>query len=173
MVVYAERLQDCISRLANRGESVDVSLWFQWFTFDVMGDFAFGASFNMLQDGKLHYVIMMLRRAMSLLGPLSPVPWLVQVGIQRLYWLPVFGAWHSMRDWSNQRMSERVQVCFPARRESEYLAYPSQNGSNRSDVFQWLLEASEDKSTYEMDLHWLQGDASAIIVAGGYVFALT
>ncbi|KAL9624745.1 MAG: hypothetical protein Q9160_001099 [Pyrenula sp. 1 TL-2023] len=104
----------------------------------------------MLQDEKGHYVIVMLRRAMSLLGPFSAVPWLAQIGIHRFSWLPVFGVWHSMLQWSNERMRERMK-----------------NGSDRSDVFQWLLESSEDKSTHELDLDWLQGDASAIIVAGG------
>ncbi|KAG7009753.1 hypothetical protein G7Y79_00001g000250 [Physcia stellaris] len=77
---YATYLEEHIAKSAKQGHSVDVTAWFYWFSFDVMGDFAFAKSFDMLRDEKWHHVVLLLRRAMSLLGPLSPVPWLAQIG---------------------------------------------------------------------------------------------
>ena len=35
---------------------MDVSKWFNYYSFDVMGDLSFGKSFNMLVDGKDSYI---------------------------------------------------------------------------------------------------------------------
>lgn len=77
-----------------------------------MGEFAFGKSFNMLEDEKWHFAVIMLRRAMRLLGPLSPVPWLAQIGIMNFPWLWVIRDWLSMLDWCRDRMRERMQVRY-------------------------------------------------------------
>ena len=82
-----------------------------------MGEFAFARSFNILQHEKWHHAILMLRRAMSLLGPLSPVPWLAQIGFSLIpnYW--VVKDWNSMMRWCKTRMDERIKVSQPAYNE--------------------------------------------------------
>ena len=79
-----------------------------------MGEFAFARSFTILQHEKWHHAILMLRRAMSLLGPLSPVPWLAQIGFSLIpnYW--VVKDWNSMMRWCKTRMDERIRVSQPA-----------------------------------------------------------
>lgn len=37
---------------ARSGQEVDASLWFNFYSFDVMGDLAFGSSFDVLASGK-------------------------------------------------------------------------------------------------------------------------
>jgi len=37
---------------ARAGQEVDISLWLNFYSFDVMGDLAFGSSFDMLTSGK-------------------------------------------------------------------------------------------------------------------------
>lgn len=34
-------------------EGIDMTQWYNWFAFDVVGDLAFGESFNCLKDGKI------------------------------------------------------------------------------------------------------------------------
>lgn len=75
-----------------------------------MGDFAFARSFDMLRDEQWHHVVIMLRRAMSLLGPLSPVPWLAQIGFNFLPGLWVVKDWNSMISWCRTRMTDRINV---------------------------------------------------------------
>lgn len=91
------------------GEIVDVSTWFYFLSFDVMGDFAFAKSFKMLESKEWHYAVLMLRRALNLLGPLSSVPWLVQLAFS-FPMIPVVRDWNKMIFWCAERMGERINV---------------------------------------------------------------
>ncbi len=110
MMEYGHLLERGISDLAQRNRPVDVTAWFYWFTFDVMGEFAFAKSFGMLQSERWHMAVVLLRKAMRLLGPLSPVPWLAQIGFKLLPWFGVIADWFTMLAWCRQRMEERIQV---------------------------------------------------------------
>ena len=110
VIEYAKQLDEQIAKFSTAGLDVNVSLWFYYFTFDVMGEFAFGKSFGMLRDKKWHRAVLLLRRAMRLLGPLSPVPWLAQIGFYILPWFWVIRDWHAMLDWCRDQMSERIEV---------------------------------------------------------------
>ena len=107
---YAEKLESSIAELAANDQTVNVSSWFYWFTFDVMGEFAFARSFGMLQNEKWHIAVVMLRKAMRLLGPMSPVPWLAQIGFNVVPWLWVVRDWLAMLAWCRARMSERLEA---------------------------------------------------------------
>jgi tryprostatin B 6-hydroxylase len=107
---FAIHMDAHIEKCAKENEVVDIADWVYWYSFDVMGEFAFARSFDMLRDQKWHHAIVLLRRAMSLLGPLSPVPWLAQIG----FWLiPNFWRvkdWNTMMRWCRTRMEERIGV---------------------------------------------------------------
>lgn len=104
---YGEVLERHIA--ATTGEPVNVSEWFYFLTFDVMGDFAFARSFKMLEDEKWHYAVLMLRRALTLLGPFSSVPWLIQLALSFPI-IPIVRDWHTMIKWCSDRMTERIEV---------------------------------------------------------------
>ena len=111
VVEYGKRLESRIAELSAKSQAINVSLWFYWFTFDVMGIFAFARSFDMLQKEEWHVSVVMLRKATRLLGPLSPVPWLAQIGFNISPWLWVVRDWLAMLAWCRDRMSERLKVC--------------------------------------------------------------
>lgn len=100
---YAEVLAMSISELSEQGLPVNLTDWFYWFTFDPMGEFAFVRSFNMLQDEKWHPAVWLLRRAMSLLGPFSPVPYLAQMAFYITPYMIIVRDWLSMMQWCKQR----------------------------------------------------------------------
>ena len=104
---YGQQLERHIA--ATVGQPINMSQWFYFFTFDVMGDFAFAKSFNMLQDEKWHYAVLMLRRALTLLGPLSPVPWLIQLAFS-IPIIPVVRDWWTMITFCADCMTERIKV---------------------------------------------------------------
>lgn len=99
MMHYGDALERGIADLAQENRPVNVSAWFYWFTFDVMGEFAFARSFGMLESERWHTAVVMLRKAMRLLGPLSPVPWLAQIGFNILPWFWVVRDWFAMLAW--------------------------------------------------------------------------
>ena len=52
----AEYTNQLLARIeATKGSPINMSDWFNFYSFDVMGDLAFGKSFNMLRDGVKHY----------------------------------------------------------------------------------------------------------------------
>ncbi|KAI0014481.1 cytochrome P450 [Xylariaceae sp. FL0662B] len=156
VVEYAETLAARIEELAHEAAPVNVSDWFYWFTFDVMGEFAFARSFGMLQDEKWHFAVQLLRKAMSLLGPFSPVPWIAQIAFYITPWMFIVRDWLSMMQWCRDRMGERIQ------RKVE-----------KPDVSHWLIDASLKKGSLEADRDWLNGDAVTIIIAGSDTIAPT
>jgi tryprostatin B 6-hydroxylase len=112
MAEHAQKLEKLIRNSAEAEKPVSFSSLAYWFSFDVMGMFALSESFDMIHDEQWHYAVTNLRRAMSILGPLSPVPWLAQIGFRFLkgYW--VVKDWHSMTGWCRERMQRRIQVCI-------------------------------------------------------------
>lgn len=107
---YAEILIQRIEQLAQQSKPVNGSDWSYWFTFDVMGEFAFARSFGMLQNENWHFAVRLLRRAMSLLGPFSPVPWLAQIAFYITPWMYIVRDWLSMMERYKKRMGERIEV---------------------------------------------------------------
>ena len=57
------------------GSTLNASLWFNFYSFDVMGDVAFGKSFEMLEKGKEHFTVKLLHEGMKAFGIFSSVPW--------------------------------------------------------------------------------------------------
>ena len=75
-----------------------------------MGDFIFNKSFNMLQEKKWHHIIVLLQRALALLGPFASTPWLLQIGLKLLPRVNIIGDWFTMTSWCEEQMKERILV---------------------------------------------------------------
>lgn len=110
VVEYAEMLAARIEDLAQKGSPVVVTEWFYWLTFDIMGEFAFARSFDMLREEKWHFAPLLLRKAMSLLGPFSAVPWLAQIAFHITPWMYAVRDWFIMVQWCREQMGERIKV---------------------------------------------------------------
>ena len=133
------------------GKPIDASAWFNYYSFDVMGDFAFGKSFNMLQTGSYHYAITWLDSSMTLLGRFTPIAWAVPVGAIA----PIIGAtFRRFIRFCNAQLDERRVA-----------------GSKVPDITSWLLKAAPDVNDLEAT-KWLHGDSRLIIVAGSDTVAI-
>ncbi|KAJ8129220.1 hypothetical protein O1611_g4409 [Lasiodiplodia mahajangana] len=160
---YADLLTARIEGLVRQGGLVDghehatvnVTEWFSWFAFDVMGEFAFAKSFGMLHDGKWHLKIRLLIDAMSMLGPVSPVLWLSRLMFGMRPRTSLVKDWFSMLQWCKDCMDERLQE------KVEHL-----------DVSHWLIIGAFHKGLQTSDREWLNGDAVTIVVAGSGTVAV-
>ena len=133
------------------GKPIDAAAWFNYYSFDVMGDFAFGKSFNMLQTGSYHYAITWLDSSMTLLGLFTPIAWAIPVGAIA----PIIGAtFRRFIRFCNAQLDERRV-----------------KGSKVPDITSWLLKAAPDVNDVEAT-KWLHGDARLIIVAGSDTVAI-
>ncbi|PHH64775.1 hypothetical protein CDD81_4037 [Ophiocordyceps australis] len=156
MVEHATKLESLISEAARETKPVHFGSLAYWFSFDVMGMFALAKSFNMLHDEQWHYAIVNLRRAMAILGPLSAVPWLAQIGFKFLkgYW--VVKDWHSMTGWCRERMQERIKM--------------DEEGTS---IASYLIADAKSRDAVAEEHHLLTGEAIVAIVAGSDTVAPT
>lgn len=104
-IKYASQLEQHLT--ATSGQPVLVNDWFYWFSFDVMGDLTMARSFNMLNDKTWHHVILMMRRFLALLGPITPVPWLARIAFNIPGATP---GWGEFVRWCKIRVGERIEV---------------------------------------------------------------
>jgi cytochrome P450 family 628 len=102
---YADLLISQID--ARLGQPMNMTDWFNFYSFDVMGDLAFGKSFNMLRDGVKHYFMKTLHADMVNVGILSHLPWLFPI----FKAIPVLNA-ENKRFWEfvTGLVEERIQV---------------------------------------------------------------
>ncbi|KAL8670626.1 MAG: hypothetical protein Q9168_004837 [Polycauliona sp. 1 TL-2023] len=150
---YAHQLENIISNKI--GEPVNVNRLCYWFSFDVMGQFAFSRSFGMLETQAWHHVIQILRAGLRMVGPLTPVPWLVRIGFD----LPVMSVirdFQKMEAWCAAQMDERIE-----------------SHGDQSDVSSYLINWSLQHNRISQDKPILYGDAIAIIIAGSDTTAMT
>ncbi len=127
---------------------------FYWLGFDIMGDFVFNKSFNMLSSGKWHHMVVNLQRALALLGPVSPAPWLIQLAFRVFPRYYQIGDWFKMTAWTYIQIGERLEAGF------EKQPTP--------DLVHYLLEKSDEPRTAESILK-MRGDSLNAIVAGRFV----
>ena len=79
---YEPRLSYYTSQLltaidSHLGQPMNVTQWFNYYAFDVMGELAFGKGFDMLAEGKDQYFMAQLRESMTVIGLTSHLSWLL------------------------------------------------------------------------------------------------
>ncbi|KAF2649441.1 putative benzoate 4-monooxygenase cytochrome P450 [Lophiostoma macrostomum CBS 122681] len=164
LVEYECRIRDHALLLekhiaSTAGQPINITEWFYFLAFDVMGDFAFSKSFDMLENKQWHYAVVLLRRALGLLGPFSSVPWLAQVAFS-LPVIPIIRDWNRMLSWCADRMAEQIQAIVRCELKNE-------------NISSWLLRHSFKKNSMANDKLMLKGDSVALIVAGSDTVAST
>ncbi|KAL8744091.1 MAG: hypothetical protein Q9190_003629 [Brigantiaea leucoxantha] len=100
---YITMLDNLIEADVTAGQSTAIGTKFSWFAFDFMGDFCFGSSFDLLQKQEWHSVVIKIQEAMNLIGPTTPLPWLVHLGFDTLPFLNQVQ--NSQEDDSNHEVS--------------------------------------------------------------------
>ena len=101
----ANDLDNAFSQLA--GQPMNISVWFQYFAFDVMGELGFGKTFNQVRTAKSHFETDFLRNGMSLLAIVTPVPWLYHLGCS----IPgLTRDWEELLSWSARQAERKVSV---------------------------------------------------------------
>jgi cytochrome P450 family 628 len=74
---YAKQLVGIIDQRIDN--TINMTEWFSYYAFDVMGHLAFGKSFNMIIDGKEAYFLKTIRTDMVNIGYLRHLPWMFPI----------------------------------------------------------------------------------------------
>ncbi|KAJ4248829.1 hypothetical protein NW762_012667 [Fusarium torreyae] len=141
---YTSQLLDRLSEL--QGTPINASEWFNFYSFDVMGDLAFGKSFDMLRGGVKHYFMISLHESMKMVGYVAHMTWIFPF----LKMIPAVDAeTKKFWAWCESQVQER-----------------SKSKPDNPDVFSWILEEYErNPKTKQAKLN-LDAEAYLIAVAG-------
>lgn len=72
VVRYSDELLAAVDRFAKEGRgSINAAKWFNYYSFDIMGELAFGNGFNLMRDGVDHYYYKSVHANMALIGIFS------------------------------------------------------------------------------------------------------
>ncbi|KAH7459247.1 hypothetical protein FOMA001_g20089 [Fusarium oxysporum f. sp. matthiolae] len=131
-------------------EGIDMTRWYNWFSFDVVGDLAFGESFNCLKDVKDHFwVSLVFAHSSSIVRKdvLRRFPLISK--ILELYVVPkeVSSARRNHYLYSAQRVKDRLDM-----------------RTDRKDFMSYLLDAEDEDGLINLD--FLTVSASTFVVAG-------
>ncbi|RFU79485.1 cytochrome p450 [Trichoderma arundinaceum] len=152
---YEQRMQEYRDMLfdrivASNGQPIDMAKWFRFYSFDIMGDLAFGKSFNMLGTSRNHWAIDLLDAGVWPLALQLPI-WLLRLGMC----IPFLASdWWKFVGFCRDRLLARMK-CEP----------------DVPDIMSTLLGplGGREPSKEETDL--LIGDAQLIIGAGSHTTA--
>lgn len=164
---YTKQLKQQMTRLS--GQITNAAEWFHFYSFDVMGDLAFGKSFDMLQAGEQHFALDLLQEAMRPAGIISPVPWLFCI----LTSIPGLGTgFKTFISWCAEQVEQRKKVSIshlPKATLSILIYISMQIEMEVPDVMSWLIESSKKDKREQREEEVeriLHGDSRLIIVAG-------
>ncbi|EMC94776.1 hypothetical protein BAUCODRAFT_74097 [Baudoinia panamericana UAMH 10762] len=149
---YVDLLIDRLRERARRGESTDMVEWYNMTLFDVIGDLAFGASFNSLQDRKQHEWIP------AILGNVQSV---VVASVFREYGMPWLNRWAVPR-----RMQQlRVRNFMYAKQK---VVERAELGAARGDFWDRILIKSVDDNAggEGMNQGEMLNNASVLVLGG-------
>ena len=129
--------------------------WFNLYSFDVMGDLAFGRSFKMLESGERHWALQLLSEGMDPVGFNFPT-WFFRLLVS----VPGLAAgYYKFIHFCSQQLDDRMKI--------DKMEHP--------DIMATLLEHHRHNPAPERaaELPMLQGDSRLIIVAGSDTTAAT
>ncbi|KAI9035869.1 cytochrome P450 [Aspergillus affinis] len=150
---YRQRLLDRLTGMAD--EPLELRKWFNLYTFDIMGDMAFGEGFGGIERGELIGSIQNMGAMIDFVGLFLPV-WMLCLFTR------IPGAsknWHLYLDWATERLNRRIEVLFDLFFE------------NFEDAA--LISHLDGREPTKEDQQLLGGDSRLIITAGSDTSATT
>ncbi|KAI1811709.1 cytochrome P450 [Poronia punctata] len=171
---YLPEEDSCIERFAtllhqqveaSSGRVLNMKSLFTDFSFDVMGDIAFGRSFSLLKGSndatpeESHDAPELISQGMSMLRFFTPIPWIARICFGLAPYVPVITQkWNRALGWAAEVCDDRIK----------------RDVGNGTDAFsRFIAAASVDGTGKSFDRLALYGDAFAITVAGSHSTAAT
>ncbi|KAI1372782.1 putative benzoate 4-monooxygenase cytochrome P450 [Hypoxylon crocopeplum] len=156
---YEPRIKVLVDSLVSQisQQTVNVTAWTMFLTFDSVGEVGFGKSFGCVSSGIEHSAIKGIHDHMAVLGVMGLVPWLLNL----LTRIPGATAGYApMFSYCASRVEENRKTFDPEE-------YPT-------DVMSWLLKAVVEKDISASPTEKsLEEDARALLVAGSDTSAST
>ncbi|KAL9593418.1 MAG: hypothetical protein Q9179_005896 [Wetmoreana sp. 5 TL-2023] len=115
---YEPRVLKKVSALRDRileanPQLVLVNDLMRWFSFDLMGDFAFSEDFGMMEKREYHRAVRMLRSAITLLESFSLAIWITRLGFAFIPGLWKVKDWFGLLEFCDGYMERRMKARAP------------------------------------------------------------
>ncbi|KAJ5276481.1 Cytochrome monooxygenase lcsI [Penicillium chrysogenum] len=143
--MLVERLKGTIS---SSRETVDMSQWYNFTTFDIMGDLAFGEPFDCLQESQYHPWVEMVfvsLKVLALARPLLVYPFLAPI----------------LRTLFPKRLTKMREDSFTLATNKVHRRLETEVG--RQDFMAYILRSNDDRS---MTVREMEANAALLILAG-------
>ncbi|KAJ3561618.1 hypothetical protein NPX13_g8874 [Xylaria arbuscula] len=147
---YTEQLlQQLESRVS---KPLNMTQWIGFYGFDVMGDLAFGQSFDMLKSGTVNYYIGLMQDHLKVRFAFGRIPWAFRI-LQALASLNASAS--RFHAWIEDQVKTRMK-----------------NEPDTLDVFSWILEDYNARPVKtQQDFFNLMGEGILITIAGRQVIS--
>lgn len=76
---FVQKLETLCKLQESNHEPIDLSMWINYFTFDFMGDLAFGGVYSLLRDGDQDEILLKMRRGIFLPSVIHHIPWIMSL----------------------------------------------------------------------------------------------
>ncbi|KAI1421256.1 cytochrome P450 [Xylaria sp. FL1777] len=151
MVHYRGLLIKIIEESA--GNPLDMTKWFHYYNYDVMGELAFGRSFDMLEATQQHEAIKLYLSGTAVLGFKLPM-WFFRLVVS----IPgMTKNWWGFMGYCVSQLDSRIK----------------RKGVEKKDIIGNLLNQFSEKGPTGVDRMLLEGDTQLIIVAGSDTVSTT
>lgn len=115
MIGYADLIVKKLRECAARGEVVDMWAWFNYLTFDIIGDLTFGEPFDCVKDGQFHpaisFIFTNLKNMMyaQIISTMGSVGTLLEALVPAKVWVEAISHAQATRDKMDRRLARKTE----------------------------------------------------------------
>ncbi|GJN72628.1 hypothetical protein PLICBS_006703 [Purpureocillium lilacinum] len=133
------------------GDYKNMSRWFSYLTYDIMGNLTFGHEYNMLTKDNDHFIQPLIDTFQHIQIILGCVPWVERFGLGPLMFISMASAVKKFRDYVANQVTHRIDL--------------EKAGKGPDDIFKLLLNAEDKKTGEKMEFKELSDEAVVLIIA--------
>lgn len=167
-LIYGHAEQLCTELSKRIGKPLDISVWLEYYTFDLMGMFGLTIDFGNLTHGE-YPILSLYHMAYRKLGPLAAAPWIKRLLMGIPYVERMKYYWKFM-DWAHSELERNIQVSYVK------LIFKVDTDGNdqmkedkRKNVIGYVLEHAMSHGGLKKNWNFVLGDFVLVIVAGRYL----
>ncbi|PWY90620.1 cytochrome P450 [Aspergillus sclerotioniger CBS 115572] len=139
-----------VKQLQNQKQNpVDISVWLEYYTFDLMGEFGLTIDFKNLERVRPHPILTLYHMAHRSLGPLAAAPWIKHL-LMGIPYIERMKYYRQFMDWATAELGRNINV---------RMIY-------RTDIIGYVLDDARQTGGIEANWRFVLGDFALVIAAG-------
>ncbi|KAI2479850.1 CypX Cytochrome P450 [Pyrenophora tritici-repentis] len=143
---HAEKLNAELAKRTN--DPLDISVWLEYYTFDLMGLFGLTVDFGNLTKGE-HPILALYHMAHRKLGPLAAAPWIKHL-LMGIPYIERMKYYRQFMDWAHAELERNIEM----------------NKEARKNVIGYVVDDAMSNGGLRANWNFVLGDFILVIVAG-------